>query len=211
VNAPEVIASQLGKEFLLNVATDLQRGTDWLAFRARGSFEVVRINMLGIDKFEHAGRRLYAYQLRESVEAAIGAYDDIHAEVEEIFRASQDDYRLECEWLWLMRLKWNHHRAHREWRSSVRAQKVGVTCACGCGQRIPHTRCVTKRLFATKACKDRAQAARLSDERRRRREAAAKVISCQCGCGRSVPVAKSGVFRYATKSCCWRFHRTKRK
>lgn len=132
-----MIARQLGKEFLLNVATDLRCGEDWLAFSARGSSEVVRINMLGIDRFEHNGHQLYAHQLRESVEVAIGQYDDIHAEVEAIFAEAQmeqmDRERLRYD-LWAAR-RVDEKLRHDRYATDVARKSVAgqMRCRCGCG------------------------------------------------------------------------------
>jgi len=209
VNAPEVIARQLGKEFLLDVADDLTVLPDGLKLHVRCRNRAIHVRMLSVDRFTVNGAwpPLYGCQLRSAVEGIVGPYDGIHAEVLEIFRDAQELAQLEAAWSWYETKRFVEGRNRREFDRQKRDFATRRMCDCGCGRNIPPTRNATSRRFATDQCSHRLREKLLAE---RRQEAAAKL--CECGCGQHIPATHNAVWRrFASDKCRDRWHYAKRK
>jgi hypothetical protein len=182
------IARNLGKEFLLNVADTIATCADGdgLLFTVRATGEQLCIYHAGLDRFAFQGRDLYGFQLRRAVESVIGQYDDIHNEVEEIFRDAREAARLESNWSWLAQQSEWAHKGRREFVEAERSANEGKSCACGCGRKLGRVSNPSRRRYATTECMRRADKA----QRRLRRSSArqsAKDKLCACGCGQAIP------------------------
>lgn len=186
--ASEVVARNLGKEFLLNVADDLTVLPDGLKLRVRGRGRAVHVRMIDFDKFtvDSAWPPLYGFQLRPAVESIVGKFDDIHAEVLEIFREAEENARHESAWHCLFMRKIHAHRGRREFTEQARKATEGSACACGCGLPLPYTSNPSRRRFATSACIRSAYAVKRSAKAAEIREVLAEK-PCACGCGQSIP------------------------
>jgi len=182
------IARNLGKEFLLNVAgsIDTCAAGDGLLFTVRATGAQLCVYHVGLDRFAFQGREFYGFQLRRAVEDVIGAYDDIHHEVEAIFREAQEAARLESNWAWLAQRSWWAHKGRREFTEAERSANEGKPCACGCGRKLGRVSNPSRRRYATTECMRRAD----KEERKRRRldaHQSAQDKLCACGCGQAIP------------------------
>jgi len=179
------IARNLGKEFLLNVADDVMVCHDGngLSISVMPLHRLV-IHWVDVDRFRFDGRELYGFQLRRAVEGVIGAYDDIHHEVEEIFREAQEAaaYEAQVRRELFVRMESSERsmmsRALRGWAQPKIAARIHEThsrrkdaaaklCECGCGRSLGNVRYPGRKRFATKACIVRGVVARRSQSARK--------------------------------------------